>query len=277
MRIAVASGKGGTGKTTVATNLALSMEGAVLLDCDVEEPDAHIFLGVEMEHVEDVEILMPAIGRERCTLCGRCAEFCQYQALAVLPNDILFFPELCHGCGGCTIVCPVDAISEEGHVIGVVERGVGGPVDLYLGLLNVGEPMAVPVIRAVKRQAAGARDVILDAPPGTSCPMIETVRDSDHCILVTEPTPFGLYDLRIAVDVVRRLDIPFGVVINRDGIGDDRVDRYCEEEGIAVLMRIPHDPVIARLYSDGRPFVLEMPEWRERFADMIDLIRGEGA
>jgi len=270
MRVAIASGKGGTGKTTVATNLALSVGGLDLLDCDVEEPDSHIFLDVELEVIEEVSIKMPVIDREKCTLCGKCAAFCQYQAIAVLPKDILFFPELCHGCGGCTLVCPEKAITEEDHVIGVVEGGPADGITFHRGLLNVGEPMAIPVIRALKRRLDDDRDAILDAPPGTACPMIETLHGCDHVILVTEPTPFGLYDLRIAVDVSKKIGIPFSVIINRDGIGNDCVETYCDEEGIPILMRIPHDRRIAELYSVGRPFSLEMPEWKERFRTMFE-------
>lgn len=277
MKIAVASGKGGTGKTTVATNLALSLGNVQLLDCDVEEPDSHIFLDVEPEKVEDVCLSVPAVDKSKCTLCKKCAEFCQYNALAVFPKHVLFFPELCHGCGGCTLVCPEDAITEEKRSIGVIEGGKVKDIDImfYQGKVNIGEAIATPIIKALRNMIDGGKTAILDSPPGTACPVIETIRGTDYCILVTEPTPFGLHDLKLAVEVVRHLGIPFGVIVNRDGVGDERVEKYCEDEGIPVIMKIPLDENIARLYSKGIPFVLELPEWKERFLDLYDSIKKE--
>ncbi|MDG6220012.1 MAG: ATP-binding protein [Candidatus Thermoplasmatota archaeon] len=275
MRIAVASGKGGTGKTTVATNLALSIGEVLLLDCDVEEPDSHIFLGLDMGFVGNVCIPVPRIDKEKCTLCKKCSEFCQYHAIAVLPKNILFFPELCHGCGGCNIICPENAITEENRIIGIIEGGKKDDLEFYQGLLNIGEPMATPVISRLKRQPSERENVVLDSPPGTSCPVIETITDSDYCILVTEPTPFGLHDLKLAVDVVRTLEVPFGVVINRAGSGDDEVEKYCQKEGIPLLMKIPQSMDIARLYSKGVPFVIEMPEWKDSFRELFARIKRE--
>ena len=275
MKIAVASGKGGTGKTTVATNLALSVGDVRLLDCDVEAPDSHIFLDLKLEKVEDVCLYVPVIDEDRCTFCGECARFCQYHALAVLPKTVLRFLELCHGCGGCTLVCPEDAITEEKRAIGAIEGGKTDGIDFYQGLLNIGEPLATPIIKALKKRADGRKDVILDAPPGNACPVIETISGADYCILVAEPTPFGLHDLKLAVDVVRKLGIPFGVVINRDGVGDDGVERYCLSEKIPIIMRVPQDMEIAKLYSKGRPFATELPEWKERFRELFEMIKGE--
>jgi len=275
MKIGIASGKGGTGKTTIATNMALSLDNVHLLDCDVEEPNSGLFLDLKPEKVEDVVIKVPWIDKNICTFCRECSRFCQYNAIAVLPSDILLFPELCHGCGGCTLVCPEEAISEGERIIGVIEGGTIGGVEFYQGRLNVGEAMATPVIRALKRRIDGKKTVILDSPPGTACPVIETVGDVDFCILVTEPTPFGLHDLKLAVDVVEHLGVPFGVIINRDGIGDDRVLEYCDGRNIPVLMKIPHDIRIARLYSDGIPFVSEMPEWKKKFQELVKDLEGE--
>lgn len=275
MKIAVASGKGGTGKTTIATNLALCVGNVKLLDCDVEEPDSHLFLDIDLKEVEKVSLSVPVINKDRCTICGKCARFCQYHALAALPKEVLFFPELCHGCGGCKLVCPEDAITEERRVIGIIEGGRGDGIEFYRGLLKIGEPLATPIIRALKKRAECEKDVILDAPPGNACPVIETVSGTDYCILVTEPTPFGLHDLKLAVDVVRKLDVPFGVVINRDGVGNDGVERYCKEEGIPVLMRIAQDMEIARLYSIGIPFATEMPEWKKEFIALFEKLKSE--
>jgi MinD superfamily P-loop ATPase len=276
MIISIASGKGGTGKTTVATNLALALDNVQLMDCDVEEPDCNIFLGTDLEKLEDVTISTPKIDYDKCDYCGKCAEFCQYNALAVVRDKVLLFPDLCHGCGGCTLVCPKDAISEEERVIGVIESGNDGGLDFYRGLLNIGEPMATPVIKALKKRIDPEKTVILDSSPGTACPVIETIRGSDFCILVTEPTPFGLHDLKLAVEVARALKVPFGVVINRDGVGDDGVERYCTDENIEILMKIPQSREIAELYSRGRPFASELPEWREKFRKLHNNIAEKG-
>jgi MinD superfamily P-loop ATPase len=273
MIISVASGKGGTGKTTIATNLALSITNAELLDCDVEEPDCHLFLNIDLKKVEDVYLSVPVIDKEKCDHCRKCSEFCQYNAIAVLPSDILIFPGLCHGCGGCKLVCPTGAITEEKRIIGTIEGATANGVEFYQGLLNIGEPMSTPVIKALKKRIVIEKNMILDSPPGTSCPVIETIRGTDYCLLVTEPTPFGLHDLKLAIEVVKHLKVPFGVIINRDSIGDNRVEKYCEEENIPILMKIPQNEDIAKLYSKGQPFVLEMPGWKEKFVRLHELIR----
>jgi len=273
--ISIASGKGGTGKTTIATNLALSLGEAQLIDCDVEEPNANIFLKADIAESVDVTVEIPKIDKEKCNYCGKCSEFCAYNALAVVPSNVLVFPELCHSCGGCELVCPQDAISWSKRAIGKIEHGVVDGFDFYHGLLNVGEIMAIPILKSLKRKVDTNKNVILDAPPGTSCPMIETLNGSDYCILVTEPTPFGLHDLKLAVDVVRHLNIPFGVIINRDGVGDKKAELYCQQEKIPVLMKIPHSKEIAQLYSKGIPFVRELSIWREEFVKLFKKISEE--
>jgi len=266
MIVSVASGKGGTGKTLVATSLALSLENQVqFLDCDVEEPNAHIFLKPVIDRREIVTIPIPQVDEQECTFCGKCAEVCAYNAIAVLPKHVLVFPELCHGCGACCYLCPDDAISEVGREIGIVEMGYSGQIEFIHGKLNVGEAMAPPVIRKVKGHSNPQKMVIIDVSPGTSCPVVEAVRGSDFCLLVTEPTPFGLSDLALAVEVIRKLGIPCGVVINRAGVGDKKVEEYCKEGGIPLLLHIPLDTEIACLYSRGIPLVEGMPQWREVF------------
>ena len=272
MIISVASGKGGTGKTTVATNLALSIPNAQILDCDAEEPNAHLFIKPKIKNKIPVFIPVPEIDKNKCNFCGRCAEVCAYNAIAVLKEKVLVFPELCHGCGACTYFCPQKAIKEVNKEIGVVEIGSKDDLQFVHGRLDIGEAMSPPVIRAVKSYINLTRTVIIDAPPGTSCPVIESIKGSDFCILVTEPTPFGLNDLILAVEVLRKLKIPFGVVINRSDLGDKKTEDYCRKENIPILMRIPFSKEIASAYSKGKLIVEQFPEYKQRFKDLFNLI-----
>jgi MinD superfamily P-loop ATPase len=268
MIISIASGKGGTGKTTIAINLALSLKDVQFMDCDVEEPNGHLFLKPIIEERISVGIPVPQVDESRCTYCGKCAEICEFNAIVVIKKKVLLFPELCHGCGGCSYICPEDAIEEVEREIGVIERGKAGHIEFVHGLLNVGEPMAPPLIRREKKLINGRKTVIIDSSPGTSCPVVETVKGSDFCLLVTEPTPFGLNDLKLAVEMVRKLGVPLGVLINCSDIGDRKVWQYCETERIPILMEIPMDRRIAVAYSKGIPLVEEIPEYRKRFQDL---------
>ncbi len=278
MIVSIASGKGGTGKTTVAVNLALSLaenEEVQLIDCDVEEPNAHIFLKPEITERKKAFIPVPEINKEKCIYCKKCAEACEFNTIAILPKNFMIFSELCHGCGLCTLVCPENAITEKNREIGIVERGISYEIEFVHGTLNIGEAMSSPLINAVKDEIDVNKTVIIDAPPGAACPVIETLRGSDYCILVTEPTPFGLYDLKIAVEVLEKLKIPYGVIINRDGIGNDETEKFCNENKIPVLLKIPYDKRIAETYSRGVPFVLEMSEWNKKFLDVFKKIKNE--
>lgn len=276
MIISVASGKGGTGKTLVATSLALSLKGShevILLDCDVEEPNAHVFLNPLLTGSETVSIPVPKVADDKCNYCGKCAEVCAYHAIAVFGHQVLVFPQLCHGCGACSYLCPEKAITEEPRETGVVEWGHSDSISFVQGILNVGEAMAPPVIRKVKEYGNDSGVVIRDVPAGTSCPMVEAIKGSDFCLLVTEPTPFGLNDLALAVETVRELRIPCGVILNRAGIGNAGVEEYCHKEGISILLTIPLDTEIARLYSRGITLVEGIPHWKAGFLDLFDQIK----
>ena len=273
MIVSVASGKGGTGKTSVAVNMALSVGNVQLLDCDVEEPNVHMLLHPEVNKKETVYASIPKVDRQLCNACGECTKFCQFNAIFVTSNKILVFPELCHSCGGCALVCKRDAINWEKHKIGTLHFGTGDGLSLVYGELEVSKPLAVPVIKAVKKQIKKGENVILDSPPGTSCPFVETVSGSDFCVLVTEPTPFGLHDLKIAVEVLRKMGVPFGTVVNRAGIGDKKVYEYCRKENIRIMLEIPYQRRIAELYSKGIPFSSEILEWEEKFQSLYDEIR----
>jgi len=283
MIITVASGKGGTGKTTIATSLALAIETRPLtfLDCDVETPNAHLFLNPGWQEHQEIGILIPRVDGVRCNGCGICAQVCQYHAIVVIGGKTLVFPELCHGCGSCTLNCSENAITEELHPLGMLECGLSqeelSQENLFFarGLLNVGEPMAVPVIRDLKnwKFSPETEIVIRDAPPGTSCPVVESMRGSDFILLVTEPTPFGLHDLKLTVQVVEELKIPAAVVVNRDGIDNGELDIYCQKVGLPILLRIPMQRQIAAVLANGRPLVAAFPEYIPRFRKLYMNIR----
>ena len=317
MIISFASGKGGTGKTTVAINFALSLSqesnhpAIQFLDCDVEEPNAAIFLKPKFTETVSVGIPVPVVDLKKCTYCGKCAEVCAYNAIAVVnpakytqtkrnttnietsptsanqvKRNVLIFSELCHGCGGCKLLCPENAISETNREIGIMQIGKAGTIEFIHGKLNIGEPMAPPLIREIKQKAFGEtvkrrngetnhQFTIIDVPPGTSCPVIEAVKGSDFSVLVTEPTPFGLHDLKLAVETLRKINIPFGVVINRDGIGDSKTDQYCKKENIPVLMRIPMDREIAIAYSNGIPLIKINTKYEAKFSELYKKIINE--
>jgi len=283
MIISIASGKGGTGKTTIATNLVFSLAqkdnccaceqaGVQLLDCDVEEPNAHIFIKPKVELRETVFLDVPQIDEEKCTHCGECAKVCAYNAIFVADNKVILFPQLCHSCGGCSYFCPQNAISEVGHEIGEIVAGSAYGIEFAYGKLNIGEIVAPPLIKKLKERINEDKVVIMDAPPGTSCPVIEAVKGSDFCLLVTEPTPFGLNDLKLAVEMLKVLKVPFAVLINRWNEEYFEIDSYCDKENIPILTRIPLERKIAEVYSEGNLFSKELPEWQETFCKLFDSI-----
>lgn len=270
MIISVASGKGGTGKTTVSTNLAVSLDRKLtLLDCDVEEPNAHLFIRAEHMDSTKVQTFIPSIDTAKCNGCGKCAEICQFNALAVIGEKVLVFPELCHSCEGCMAICPEGAVGEAYRELGTMESGCMGKIDFSYGRLRIGEAMSPPLIHRVRALAQSNELVIIDAPPGTSCPAIAAMKDSDFVLLVTEPTPFGLHDLVLTVEAVKQLGLPCGLVINRSDIGDDEVYEYARRESIPVLLEIPFERSIAESYSRGNLIAEHSPRWREKFVHLF--------
>jgi len=275
LKISIASGKGGTGKTLVATSIAASLASTgrvAIADCDVEEPNSYLFFPDRLIlERKECHVAVPVIDEDRCTHCGKCAEVCAYHALAVLPQTVLLFPELCHGCGACIIVCPEKAVSESFRSIGEIFVARSHETEIVWGELALGEARTTPLIKAVKERAEGDM-VIVDCPPGTSCSMVEAVRGSDFCLLVTEPTPFGLYDLNIALKVLAKMKMPHAVLVNKSGMGDSKVYDYLEQRKVPLLMEIPLDRKIAEIYSQGGIFAERMPEWKPRFASLISRI-----
>ncbi len=275
MRIAIASGKGGTGKSTVASNVALALARAgsrvTLADCDVEEPNLGLFLPGGDRGIEEVTVSVPVIDRSRCDYCGKCADFCKFNAISVFPGTALTFPGLCHSCGGCLLVCPRNAIKEVPRRVGVVKTSmpVEG-VELVTGVLDEGEHSSVPVIRSVKNKLPDHGVSIIDCSPGTSCNMVAAVNGCDYCILVTEPTPFGLHDLALATEVLEEMEVPYGVVVNKFTGDNTLIEDYCAGHGIKILEKIPYDDEIARAYSRGITAVAAVPGLVPLFKSIYD-------
>lgn len=273
MLISIASGKGGAGKTSVATSLAHVLGSrAQMVDCDVEEPNCHLLLKPEITESHEIGLPVPSVDMEKCSSCGLCGEICQFSAIVVIGSETLTFPEMCHGCGACSMLCPEKAITEVSRTLGVVETGAAGEIEFAHGKLRVGEAMSPPLIKAVRNKINPEKVAILDAPPGASCPVIATVNRTDYIILVSEPTPFGLNDLRIAVAAIRPLGVAMGVLINRSDIGDAAVKEYCKDEGIPVIMEIPHSERIARGYAGGDLLVESDPSLGPRFFELYEQI-----
>ncbi|KQC11663.1 MAG: hypothetical protein APR63_12260 [Desulfuromonas sp. SDB] len=280
MNIAVASGKGGTGKTFLATNLAkvISQQQKIpvcYLDGDVEEPNGHIFLKPDFKFEQSVSIPVPQVDDQKCTYCGKCSEVCQFNAIIVAKQKVLVFPELCHGCGSCSYFCPSQAIAEKPRVIGKIQQGYSGKLNCYQGELNLGEPMPVPVINDLTGKMDKNNINIFDCPPGTSCSLIAALSKSDYVILVTESTPFGLHDLKLSVEVVKKLALPCSVVVNRTSGNTDLIDNYCNQENLNILAKINDDRKISQIYARGE-LVIDYPEYSKIFHNIVEKINLEG-
>jgi len=270
MKIAVLSGKGGTGKTTVTSNFAISVKNSISFDSDVEEPNLHIFMDMKNPTSEPVYTSFPTVDKELCTLCGKCGDFCNYNAIIPAKNQVVVFKEICHDCGGCKLVCPTGAITYEKREIGKIFKGkTKYDTVLHYGLLNVGEMSGVKIIDQLKNYSGlEEKTIFIDSPPGTSCATVAAVEDVDYAIIVSEPTPFGVSDMKMVVEMLREMKVPFGLIINKAGLGDEEIYRYCENEDIEILGEIPFDKKIAELYANGEIFSASLPEYKNFFTDI---------
>ncbi|WP_319371640.1 ATP-binding protein [uncultured Ilyobacter sp.] len=276
MKIAILSGKGGTGKTTVASNLSINIPGCIAIDTDVEEPNLHIFLKPEIEKNNIVTKEYPVIDSSKCNLCGKCGNFCRYNAIIPAKDQVVVFKELCHDCGGCKIVCPKEAISYKKRVIGSIYSGISEcGIPVKYGELNIGEISGVKIIKDLKKSVEREKIVIIDSPPGTSCSTVAAVENSDYAIIVSEPTPFGVSDMKMVVEMLREMKIPFGVVVNKSGIGDNEIYEYCNSESLEILLEIPYSEDVARLYASGTTFSIKFPKYEKIFYNLFQKVKSE--
>jgi len=275
MRIAVLSGKGGTGKTTITSNFAVNIKNSISIDSDVEEPNLHIFMDMKDPTSEPVYTLYPTINKDLCTLCGKCGDFCNYNAIIPAKNQVVIFNESCHDCGGCKLVCPTGAITYEKREVGKIFKGTTKyNTELYYGLLNIGEMSGVKIINQLKKYSElNEETVFIDSPPGTSCATVAAVEDVDYAIIVSEPTPFGVSDMKMVVEMLREMEIPFGLIINKAGLGDDEIYDYCKDEDIEILGEVLFDKKIAELYAGGKIFSDSLPQYKNFFSDIYKNIR----
>lgn len=275
MRIAVLSGKGGTGKTFVSVNLACAAEKAVYVDCDVEEPNGHLFLKPEITAKVPVTVMVPEVDMEKCIGCRKCVDFCKYNALALIKDKMLIFYEVCHSCGGCTILCPAKAIVEKERAIGIIEEGQSDNVTVLTGCLNTGEVSGVPIIKGLMNKLTQDDDIVIDCPPGSACIVMESIREADYCVLVAEPTLFGVHNLSMVYDLVRLFNKPFGVVLNKCLPEENPSEQFCVEHQVKILAKIPYDEELGRINSQGHVAERENKRYQELFERLLQDIRKE--
>src|SRR5690554_577211 len=275
MKIAVLSGKGGTGKTLVSVNLAAVAEVSTYIDCDVEEPNGYLFFKPEDVEQEEISVQIPVVDQDRCRGCRDCVEFCNFNALAYTSDRLVIFDDVCHSCGGCVLVCPYDALQEEEKPIGRVERGVSEDVNVCTGILNTGEASGIPIINNLLDQETRG-ETLIDCPPGSACIVMESIAGADYCILVAEPTVFGVHNLDMVYELVELYNKPHGVVLNKC-IGDDNpAEAYCRDQGIDILAKIPFDEKLGQINSNGRIAAREDDDFRQIFADLLHRVKGAG-
>lgn len=269
MRIAVLSGKGGTGKTLVSVNLACTADKAVYVDCDVEEPNGHLFLKPEIKEKQSVAVTVPEVDMSKCTGCRECVDFCKYNALALVKDKLMIFYEICHSCGGCILFCPVKALSKKQREIGIIEMGNSDNVTVLTGCLNTGEVSGVPIIKGLMEKLPEQDTIVIDCPPGSACIVMESIREADFCVLVAEPTLFGAHNLAMVYDLVKLFNKPFGVVLNKCLPGDNPSERFCSENKINILTEIPYDEKLGMLNSKGLVAVRESNQYKKLFQKLL--------
>lgn len=278
MTIAVLSGKGGTGKTLVSVNLAAVAEKSIYLDCDVEEPNGHLFFKPENIHEEDIPIKIPNVDKELCNGCRKCVDFCNFNALAYIKDKVVVFEEVCHSCGGCSIVCPQNAISEIDKVIGKIQKGRSGNVEVSTGILNIGVAAGIPIIDQLlddNKNTPSGVTTFIDCPPGSACSVMESIKDADYCVLVAEPTIFGVHNLSMVYELVKLFKKPFGVVINKSLEGENLVEEFCAEHKAKILEKIPYDNELGALNSNGIIVARENEKYKKLFSSLLETIMKE--
>ncbi|TCU71628.1 MinD superfamily P-loop ATPase [Tissierella praeacuta] len=276
MKIAVLSGKGGTGKTFISVNLATVAEKSIYLDCDVEEPNGHLFLKPQKLSIKEISVKIPNVNQELCTGCRKCVEFCKFNALAYVKDRLIIFDEICHSCGGCTLFCPEKALSEKERVIGTIQKGLSDNVTVLTGILNTGEVSGVPIISEILRDNLINNDlVIIDCPPGSSCMVMEGIKDADYCVLVAEPTIFGVHNLNMVYELVRLFEKPFGIVLNKCLDDDNLVEEFCIHNKVEILARIPFSVELGKMNSNGLIASKQNKKYQEVFINLLNNITKE--
>lgn len=277
MMVAVLSGKGGTGKTLVSVNLAAVAEKSIYIDCDVEEPNGHLFFKPENVREEEVSVKIPVVDEELCNGCRRCVDFCQFNALSYVKDKLIIFEDICHSCGGCALLCPEKALAEKEKVIGKIQKGISDNVYVNTGILNTGEVSGIPIISKLLNDNKGVFDIpiFIDCPPGSACVVMDSIKDADYCILVAEPTLFGVHNLNMVYELVQIFKKPFGVVLNKCLDGENPAEKFCLERNIKILGRIPFDNELGILNSNAKIVVRESEKYRTMFSSLLEAVTKE--